>query len=103
MKTIGIILTAIATLSMIGAIVCQRIDHTNDRGNTMGGEMTVGAIWSFAALLGGIGLGSLTKWYWGSSVFPVIYIMSFFIRRAVERILRRIDRQSSDRQAEQRP
>ena len=95
MDIIGITLTALASLSAIGAVLYQWIDHKKDYGSTMGGRMTSGAIWSIAALLGGVGVGMLMTWYWGLAAFALIYVTSFAIRGAIERALLNFDGQGT--------
>lgn len=90
MISIGIVLSAVATVSALGALLYQVKDHVKGSGSTMGGQMTAGASWVLVAVLGGAGVAMIFKWYWGIGAFVFIFALSYGIRTIVERVLIRL-------------
>jgi len=87
MTNTGIILISFSAFCACWALFFQKRDHVKGYGSTMGGEMTVAAIWSLVAVLAGIGAGMILKWFWGVVTFVVIYVLSYGIRSVFESMM----------------
>lgn len=90
MVSIGIVLSMVAAVFALGALVYQVWDHVKGYGSTMGGQMTAGAIWALVAVLGGAGTGLIFPWYWGIGAFVFLLALSYGIRAVLEKVLLRI-------------
>jgi hypothetical protein len=86
MHILAIVCFAGALTTAIFAVVIQRCDMTRDRGSTMGGQMTTGAIWSLTSLFCAVGSLVFVRWYFSILVYVGVFILSFLIRILIERI-----------------
>jgi len=68
------------------ALVVQWADCVRGHGNTMGAEHMMGALWLFASVGIGLGVGRSSAWYAGVAAGVVVYAVSIGLRAQVEKL-----------------
>lgn len=83
---------SVAFLAIVLAVIYQWRDSVPHYGNTMGGEMTTGLIWTVASLLCALGSLAYLHWLLAIAVFFSTLAVSFMLRMLIARLRQKLSR-----------